>query len=170
VLDLDETLISSTSSGYGPHIEYHGLYMHVRPYLRELLLFLDRNYEIVIWTWADFEYAEFVVETFIRPIIPIHRNRVFSRELGKQSQRGFMHDGLWCSGHKNLFLLADTMKEDARYFFIIDNRWDVAAENGSSGVKVSSWVARAHFAYDDMTLLALIHHIQMRFPVRIKRS
>lgn len=66
VLDLDETLIHSSTFPPHPDVESfqnsQGLYIHLRPGLKEFLNFAMQNYEVFIFTYGEKHYANEIID------------------------------------------------------------------------------------------------------------
>lgn len=74
VLDLDETLVSSSSSENAnrPGCAVFGssdnkIYINPRPYLAEFIQSLDAKFNVCVWTAGTHDYGKFIVEAFILP-------------------------------------------------------------------------------------------------------
>lgn len=74
VLDLDNTLINAVRAGdrifkskKNPHYFYSDYVIYERDNLQPFLNFLFDNFNVGIWTAADKDYADFVVDNIIAP-------------------------------------------------------------------------------------------------------
>tara|TARA_X000000368_G_C22958352_1_gene679819 strand:+ start:484 stop:1071 length:588 start_codon:yes stop_codon:yes gene_type:complete len=74
LFDLDNTLVHTTEHAYYPDFElipHPTLYIHVRPYVRELLSYMMQNdhmFELGFWTCGIHEYAHHVVKGLLRMV------------------------------------------------------------------------------------------------------
>lgn len=86
ILDLDNTLIFSSTKYQKNSIKFLNYYIKPRPGLQSFLKKVNEKFNVSVWTAAEQEYANFVVNTFLKGI-PIHY--VFSRQDGVHSMNIF---------------------------------------------------------------------------------
>lgn len=70
VLDLDETLIHSSSTQYenvGETFRVFNFHVHLRPGLEHFLQTVFAHFKVAVWTSADYEYARQIVKQVFPP-------------------------------------------------------------------------------------------------------
>lgn len=77
VLDMDETLVHCSSFPPHPSVKYFVLsnneYLYTRPGLEDFLEYAQQNFEVFIYTFAERDYAEEVLNTIAPNIDEDHR-------------------------------------------------------------------------------------------------
>lgn len=126
VLDLDETLIHCKRQ------ETKGRIL-LRPYVKEFLSTMAKYFEIVVFTAADKQYADWVLDR-------LDTDRVISHRLYRCS-----------TSNQNGFIFKDLCKlgRDLAKLLIVDNKPDNFAFQPENGIEILSW-------YDDPTDNALV--------------
>lgn len=77
VLDLDETLVFSSSMRPDPKLKFHEFddngsltFIYERPFLASFLKHISPRYTLAVWTAAEREYARFIVHNILYQYIP----------------------------------------------------------------------------------------------------
>lgn len=137
VLDLDETLINSSSTqtkedSFTILVGGQTYYVSKRPYLNEFLTFAFRNFESVsIWTAATLEYAYRIVRNILSP--EQYKALAF---LKTRQHLGTKGDGTYYKPLNSIFTdpKAIAMGITSKNTIMIDDRKDVLHANPGNGV------------------------------------
>lgn len=140
VLDLDSTLIYSSSVNNLGEIEgrffykiYDDLVIIARPNLFEFLEWLFSNFNVSVFTYADKDYALFIIENFILRNKKRKLDFIFYRyhvEMGRRLYNGRIKDLrlLWDTFHMFGFNDKNTV--------IIDDNEDVIRSNPNNSIYI----------------------------------
>jgi CTD small phosphatase-like protein 2 len=122
VLDLDETLIHSFESPLG---KCENFSFKVRPYLKELLEYASKRFEVVLFTAANKNYADSILK-LIDPCKELFNLRLY-RENCILTNVGFV---------KDLRIFKNRQLKD---LIIVDNSLISFAFQISNGIPILSW-------------------------------
>ena len=138
VLDLDNTLIYSSFKPKRNTLNYEGYYIRARPHLEWFLQMLFTMFAVSVWTAAERQYAEFVVDNFINKNgRKIHY--LFSREDVKQSEKYY-------GSKKDLRLLKDIYKIPLFNLptIIIDDLKEICYKQYSKCINIQPYYGSEH--------------------------
>lgn len=133
ILDLDETLVHCTHSSLGGQVL-------LRPYLDRFLDEMAKYYEIVIFTAAQQDYADWIIDRF-------DKGGRISHRLYRQHTYNLQNANI-----KDL----DKVGRDLKKTIIIDNMAENFYLHTENGICVSSWFDDP----EDTTLLQLIPNLR----------
>lgn len=127
VLDLDETLIHSSTFPPHPDVESfknsQGLYIYLRPGLKEFLNFAMQNFEVFIYTYGEKHYASEIIDQIYPDLEDNHKL--------------FRENCSICHGKviKNLKLL----KRKFDNIILIDDNLDCTRKFKNNSIPISPW-------------------------------
>ena len=136
ILDLDETLVHYDQSPEGGHVL-------LRPYVHRFLEEMGKHYEIVIFTAAQQDYADWIIDRLDKGKNVTHR---------LYRQHTYLHENV---NIKNL----DRIGRAITKTIIIDNLADNFRLHQENGIWVESWFDDPK----DTVLLGLIPHLKGKF-------
>lgn len=148
ILDLDHTLVDSRESDEPkridiPHLEWQDMVIVPRPYVQEFLDELFKKFRVSVWTAAQKDYANFVVDKIVlaKP----------DRQLKLFLHAQHCGDGTKKSPQKDLHRLKKFQVSNA---FIFDDSTEVLQTNPNATVGIKPFYAENYETDTELKSLA----------------
>ena len=174
VLDLDNTLVSSISFKelkkiknmdkrrlkYKDMDEYYRIYY--RPFLKEFLEYVFKNFDVTIWTAASRDYASFILDNII-----LNENDK-KHKKGKKKLKMFLFDQ---NCDQSQILYDQDSPKDLRYLYnfpgyhqcntiIVDDLLEVYNANKNKTIRAPYFDAKKEISENDTFLLDIIDKLK----------